>query len=111
MYFDKIGIVKRLTPLSDDPDKEDYQTIGLHGFDINVQPASDEATALTGGVYGKTYTVYTTQSGIFQGDRLTVSGTFIDGVGVNKELNVTSVANYHFAPMKHFEITCTEITE
>jgi hypothetical protein len=110
MYFDKTGIIQRLTETSGDSNKEDYQSVtGLAGFPINVQPSSPETTVLVNGVYGKTYTVYTTHSGIKDGDRLTVSGLFTDGKTQNKTLQVSNVGNWSFPPLPHFEITCVEI--
>lgn len=106
MILDKVGSIKRLTETS--TDKEDYQVIGLNKFPLHVQPAGNTKIALTDGVYGKTYEVFTTQSGIFSGDRLTVSGMFIDGVTQNKELFVQSVGNWNFQPLPHYEIVCVD---
>ncbi len=112
MYFDKHATIKRESATQADSNKEDYGSqAGLQSIAINIQPANAETVALTGGVFGKTYTVYTTHSGIKDGDRLTVSGIFIDGVSINKELDVKAVGNWNFPPLPHFEITCVEIIE
>jgi len=49
---------------------------GLAAVHCNIQPATFEVTALNNGAYGKSYTVFTTNSGILETDRITtVSGT------------------------------------
>lgn len=112
MYFDKKGSITREQPLEADPDKEEYQSVaGLENIELNIQPANAESTALSEGVFGKTYTAYTTHSGIKDGDRLTVSGTFIDGLTQNKTLDIRAVGNWNFPPLPHFEITCVEVSE
>lgn len=76
-----------------------------------MQPANSETVALSGGIFGKTYTVFTPRAGIKDGDRLTVLDTWIDGVTQNKVLQVMGVGNWSFAPLPHFEITCAEIKQ
>lgn len=44
---------------------------GLASVPVNIQPASRELLVLFGGAFGKSYTVFTTYSGILQTDRLT----------------------------------------
>jgi len=112
MYFDKKVTIKRLSATQADADKENWQPVsGLQNIEANLQPASPEDVAITGGVFGKTYTMYTTHSGINDGDRVTISGLFTDGITLNKELEVGGVGNWSFQPLPHFEITCTEINE
>jgi len=110
MLLDKYISVKRLTPLQNNSDKEDFQVItGLQAVRANIQPSNAETVALVEGVFGKTYTIYTTISGIRDGDLVTVSGTFVDGLSQNKQLRVANVGNWSFPPMPHFEITALEI--
>ncbi len=109
MYFDKYGTFERYQALVSNANKEDWQPVsGLVGVRINVQPASTETTAISEGYFGKTYTVFTTHSGIKEGDRLTVSGTFTDGTTINKQIFVRDVGKWDFVPLRHFEITCVE---
>lgn len=58
--------------------KEGYVSdLGLAAVPMNIQPSSNEVIALTGGAYGKSYTGFTTASGILDTDRLTtVSGSY-----------------------------------
>lgn len=42
---------------------------------INIQPATPELTAMADGQFFKVYKGFTTQSGVVEGMRLTVSGT------------------------------------
>lgn len=112
MFFDKKGLISRLTVLNTDSDKEDYQIIdGLRDVNLHIQPASNETVALVEGVFGKTYTIFTTQSGIKDGDRLTISGLFTDGQSLNKYIQVKNVGAWSFQPLPHFEIVCVDIEE
>lgn len=112
MFFDKYGSIQRLTALVSDANKESFQIVsGLEAIPINVQPASPETTALINGVFGKTYTVFTKTIGFREGDRLTVSGTFIDGYSVAKELQVMNVSNQMYGPIPHFEVTCVDVEQ
>lgn len=49
--------------------------VGLSAVPCNIQPTEPEILALMGGAFGKGYTIFTTASGILEGDRLTSSGT------------------------------------
>lgn len=110
MFFDKNVDVQRLSPTQSDSDKEEYGVV-IRGVKVNIQPASSETVALTGGVMGKTFTMFTTRSGIVDGDRVTVSGTFVDGLSQNKELTVANAGNWSFGPIPHFEHTLIEVEE
>lgn len=110
MFFDKKASIQRLTKVVGNSNKGTFQAIsGMQSLNINVQPANPDTTVLVGGVFGKTYNIFTTASGIKEGDKLTVSGTFIDNASQNKTLNVTSVGNWYFGVIPHFEIICTEL--
>lgn len=90
--------VSRLTPDSGDSDKEQYASInGLGNIDINIQPASAELIAITEGAVGLTFEAFTSISGIFIGDRITVSGT-------GDKFIVKGVRDWFFAPIPHLEL-------
>jgi len=110
MFFDKIGKIQRL--LETETDKESYADLaGFQNFRIQVQPSNNETTALSNGVFGKTYSIYTLKAGIKDGDRITVSGLFVDNISLNKQLQVINVNNWYFQPLPHFVITCGDIEE
>ncbi len=111
MYFDKYATLERLTQTAGDSDKEEYTAVAMPAFRVNVQPANAETIALTEGIVGKTYTLFTKATGIRDGDRVTISGEWINGVATNKQLQVSNVGNWHFWPLRHFEITCVEIEQ
>jgi hypothetical protein len=82
--LDKIVFVARLEKKSSDIDKERYVThsgylgtgqIPTAAVRMNIQPASAETQVLVEGVFGKTYTAFTSSSGVVEGMQLTVSGT------------------------------------
>lgn len=76
MILDRIVSVKYLLPNASNTSKESYvSNLALLNVKMDIQPASDQTIALTGGVLGYSFTGYTTQSGIFEGNYLTVSGT------------------------------------
>ena len=102
MFFEKKAAVARLSPTSGDSNKEQYANItSYNNIDINVQPASAELTAVTNGIYGKTYRAFVSVSGIQVGDQITISGT-------NTKMIVQGVANWFYAPIPHLELTLFE---
>lgn len=74
---DKYVQVEHLNLDSNNTNKEGFAVdASLLAVPVNIQAASMEVTALNGGAYGKGYTLFTTNSGILDTDRLTtVSGT------------------------------------
>jgi hypothetical protein len=71
----------------------------LQAVPVNIQPASAEVSALMGGAFGKSYLVFTTCSGILEGDKLTtVSGT------ISKNFIVKGLENYNYGPFQHQEL-------
>lgn len=76
--------------------REDYQD--GPNFRLNIQPATGESIALINGAYGKTFTAFTTYSGLNIGDGLTVSGT-------NIFYHVKAVRNFDYGVLQHFEAT------
>jgi|SRR5882672_3354126 len=98
MYLDKIVLVERLTPTNADSDKEQYQTVGNYtNVKMNIQPASAELTAVSEGVFGRTYQAFATVSGMRIGDRVTVSGT-------NDIFIIKGIQDYYWGPIPHVEI-------
>jgi hypothetical protein len=112
MFFDKYASISRMVVTSGDTNKESYQNVsGLEALRVNVQPSSPETAAITEGIYGKTYTIFTSQAGVKDGDRITISGAFIDGFSVNKSLQIANVRNEYYGPIPHFEIIAFDIEE
>lgn len=101
MILDKLVFVARLSPNSDNSDKEAYATITPIGVKMNVQPASPELVAITDGALGRTYQAWTTYSGIQNGDRVTLSGT-------SKVFIVKGVKDWYFPPIPHLELVLFE---
>ena len=82
--LDKIVFVSRLEKTPSDIDKERYVThsgflgngqIRTAAVRANIQPSSAETTVLVDGVFGKTFDMFTTSSGVVEGMKVTVSGT------------------------------------
>lgn len=97
MILDKRAYVARLSPNSNDNDKEMYVDILPGGIKINIQPADAELLAITDGAYGRTYVGYTTYSGLAIGDRITTSGraeVFI----------VKGLKDWQMPPLPHTEL-------
>lgn len=98
MYLDKIVSVERLTPTTGDSDKEQYQAVGNYtGVKMNIQPASAELTAVSEGVFGRTFNAFVTISGLRIGDRITVSGT-------NEQFIIKGIQDYNWGPIPHLEV-------
>lgn len=97
MILDKRAFVARLSPNSDDNDKEMYVEIVPGGISINIQPANAELVAITDGAFGQTFRAFTTYSGLQIGDQITVSG-------VNTKYIVKGVNDWNFGPIPHLEL-------
>lgn len=98
MIFDKKASVEKHTPDAGDSDQEQYAAVdGLGNIDINIQPASAELIAITAGAVGLTFEAFVSVSGIFVGDRITVSGT-------GDQYIVKGVRDWFFAPIPHLEL-------
>lgn len=103
MIQDVVITVERLADTSSDADKEDYQSIG--GFPTplmaNIQPASPEDTAIADGVFGQTYKMFMTASGVLAHDKITVSGTndtyIVKGI---EDFNQVLISSYQFTLFK-----------
>lgn len=108
---DKIVFVSRLTKLPEDNNKEKYTThsgylgpgrIPSAAVRCNIQPASAEATVLVDGVYGKTFKLFTSNSGVVEGMRVTISGTTENYIVRGREKHSNG-----FLP-EHFELIITK---
>lgn len=83
MLEDKTVIVSKITSDGSGTDKETYTTYSGFLFNgvrsaaarMNIQPASAELTVMSDGEIFKTFKAFTTNSGIVEGMRVTVSGT------------------------------------
>lgn len=108
MLLDKDVLVEILSPDADNADKEGYvphaafpTTVSgqLSAYaKMNIQPASAEVVALTGGQVGKTFTGFTTASGIVETMRVTVSGT-------QDKYVVRHRQRYDYCVHRHSELT------
>lgn len=73
--------------------------LGLAAVPVNIQPSSKEVIALNGGMFGKSYTIFTTASGILETDRLTVvSGTY------STQYLVKGHEDYGYFDASHYEL-------
>lgn len=106
----KIVFVSRLEKRSD-VDKERYVTFsGFAGpgqiptaaVRMNIQPASAETQVLVDGVFGKTFSAFTSSSGVVEGMQLTVSGT-----GEQYFVRGREVHDNGILP-KHYELVLTK---
>ena len=95
--------VEHLNPDASNTNKEGFVSdLALQAVAVNIQPASMELTALNNGAYGKSYTIFTTSSGILETDRITVSGT-------NQQFIVKGKQAFLYGLAQHVEIFCEEI--
>lgn len=97
MILDRVCAVSRLVADVGNAGKEAYSPVGgLEAMRINIQPASPEFTAITNGVFGKTFEAYLTASGIKDGDRITVSGS--------DTYTVRGVEDQNWGPLPHYRL-------
>lgn len=102
---DSVVAIQRLKDDTDDSDKEQYQTNeALQAVKCQIQPASPAATAVAEGIFGQTYMMFTSESGILEGDKVTVSGT-------GEIYRVKGIEDWSMDPVPHFEITLLEFDE
>lgn len=105
MILDQTISIQRLTPDTDNPDKEQYQTnAALAAVACNLQPAGPEQTAISDGVFGQTYLCFTTESGVKTGDKITISGT-------NEVMRVKGIEDWSADPLSHYELTLVRFEE
>ena len=106
LLLDHIISIKRLTKDSDNADKESYvDNLALGAVKCQIQPATPEETAVAEGVFGQTYVCFTTQSGIYSGDFVTVSGN-------QEKYKVKGVEDWsQIQGIEHYEITLVKFEE
>lgn len=76
MILDHIVSIKRLQRDLNNSNKEQYvDNLALQDVKCQIQPATAEETAIAEGVFGQTFTLYTTVSGILTGDHVTSAMT------------------------------------
>ena len=99
MYFS----VEHLVLDAGNVNQEGYATdLSLINVPGNIQPSTPEMTALYGGAYGKVHTLYTSTSGVLEGDRLTVSGT-------GQKFIVKGKQDYEYEPMQYAQYVLEEV--
>ncbi len=97
IIVDSVAAIQRLTRDSDNVDKESYVTnAALQAIKCNIQPASPAETAIAEGIFGQTYIMFTTESGVFVGDKVTVSGTA-------EIFRVKGIEDWSADPLPHYE--------
>lgn len=106
LIVDSIIAISRLTRDSNNSRKEAYvPNLALSQVKCQIQPATPEETAVAEGVFGQTYIMFTTTSGIFSGDLITVSGT-------GEAFRVRGVENWaQIEGIPHYEATIVRMLE
>lgn len=106
LLIDSIVSLSRLTKDPDNPGKESYApNEALQRISCQLQPATPEETAIAEGVFGQTYMMFTTTSGIFSGDKISVNGS-------NDLFRVRGVENWNqIEGIPHYEITLVRLLE
>lgn len=106
LIVDSIIAISRLTKDPDNSNKESYvPNLALTSIKCQIQPASPEQTALADGIFGQTHVIFTTTSGIFSGDRITVSGT-------GETFKVKGVEDWsQIVGIPHYEIVIARMLE
>lgn len=85
--------------------KEGYVAdLGLAAVHVNIQPSAPEIIALNNGAYGKSYTLYTSVSGILETDRLTT----VSGNNSTKYI-VKGKQNFNYGLGQHIELYLEEV--
>ena len=76
LILDRVVNISRLAPDNDNSNKNSYQSYTpLQNVAMNIQPAGAEDTVMAEGVFGQTYVGFTTNSGIIEGDKISVQVT------------------------------------
>jgi len=106
MFFDKTAFVSALQRNNPTSDKEIFTSysgfviggVQSSAIKINIQPASSEMTAISDGEVFKTYSAFTTASGVVDGMLLTMSGT-------NAIYRVRGRQVFDYRAGQHYELT------
>lgn len=106
LILDSIVSLSRLAKDADNSSKESFVVNqALSSIKCQIQPATPEETAIAQGVFGQTYIMFTTTSGIFPTDVITVSGT-------GEVFRVKGVENWAgIEGIPHYEITLARMLE
>ena len=106
LLLDHIVAISRLQKDADNTSKEQFQpNLALQQIKCQIQPATSEQVAISNGVFGQTFVMFTTQSGIFTGDKVTVSGT-------GETMRVRGVEDWsQIEGAPHYEITMMRMEE
>ena len=105
--YDKVCFVEILAPYTSNSNQEAYIAhsgfLGAYGVPtaairMNIQPMTPQQTILVEGEIGKSFTGFTTTSGIIEGMRITISGT-------NQQFIVRGGQHFDYDPLQHSEIT------
>jgi hypothetical protein len=76
MILDRVADFQRLQPDLTNANKESYQAyVPLQNVPIDIQPATNEDTVVAQGVFGHTWTGFTSISGMLVGDKLVIQQT------------------------------------
>jgi len=103
--LDTIITVKRLTKDSNNTKKESYiANAALQSVKVNLQVAGGEEIAIADGVFGQTYTGFTTCSGLKPGDHITVSGS-------TETMVIRGIESWDSDPCPHYEFVCVRFEE
>lgn len=103
---DQIVGISRFQKDANNSNKESYvPNLALQAVACQIQPASPTDTAIAAGIFGQTFLMFTTQSGIFPGDRVTISGT-------GQVMRVRGIEDWSFIEQDpHYEITLIRFEE
>lgn len=97
MLFDKYVTVEYRTVSGTYGNQVYVAHPGFTTVAVNIQPIQDTFANTGNGMFFKNYRVFTTNSGIVEGFRLTVSGT-------GEKYIVRGRANYGYIVLPHFEL-------
>ena len=92
---DKTVFVYRLEKESGDVDKQEYNSADFVAR-MNIQPADSETTVMVDGVFGKTFRAFTTNSGIVEGMKVTVSGISSDYLVKGRQPHDNGILPAHY---------------
>lgn len=108
MILDKTAFVYKFTT-SGNRDIEGFVTFSGFNFQgvpasavkVNIQAASPALTAISEGIFAKTFKIFTLNSGIVEGMKLTVSGSNDSYYIVGREI-------FPLPGLKHYELTANK---
>lgn len=102
MFLDTTVAVQKLQLDISDTDKEQYKAdLGLTAVPAHIQPADAEYTVIAEGVFGKTYRMFTTNSGVLDTDKITDNTN-------SRSYVVRGREDWSMQPLPHYEFTLVE---